>query len=580
MQVGSKLVSSPQQLMKSYLGSPLAPWRGWYLVITLVGWLSFLPAAVHAAGPPGADSDGDGIPDSWEIAFGLNPLDSADALLDPDGDGISNLLEYYLGGNPNVADRSVLPVAGKTTDGLNLAVSFNRRTDHDGLLAEVQANTNLFSTNSWTTNVVTLQGVQNLGNSQERATYRSTNGLAGLSQEFLRVLLRRVQPLAGFTYQVIDDQHRHGQGAQVVDIDGDGDLDVVAAFSLTDAVYLYLNGGNTNGGGTGTNWSSVVISQGDAIVGMQVAVADYDGDGDLDVAAVGLFNRAQGFPSPGKVAWYENPGVVTNAWTPHVLAPSMDGARNLAAADFTGDGRPDLVVSCNLIGAAGNGVYWFGSGGTGAWTGPITIDAGLQQVESVLVQDVDADGVMDIIACGRDSGEIVWYKNNRTPGTTNSAPTFTKFVIASGVNRPYGLHLANLDADPALELIVTAGAGHGVAWYDPPANPTTTWTRTTVDAGFGLGDNVRIFADDFNRDGRIDIAISSQHDNELRWYRNDSGGVWTPLTIQAGYLGLTWLTGGDVNGDGRIDLLTSTYEFDFNNLTDRIAWWGNERIAP
>jgi len=46
------------------------------------------------------DDDNDGIPDAWETAFGLDPLDAADALLDADNDGLSNLFEYQSGLNP------------------------------------------------------------------------------------------------------------------------------------------------------------------------------------------------------------------------------------------------------------------------------------------------------------------------------------------------------------------------------------------------------------------------------------------------------------------------------------------------
>jgi hypothetical protein len=47
----------------------------------------------------GLDSDGDGMPDSWEIANGTNP-GQADAAADPDGDGDSNYQEYLAGTNP------------------------------------------------------------------------------------------------------------------------------------------------------------------------------------------------------------------------------------------------------------------------------------------------------------------------------------------------------------------------------------------------------------------------------------------------------------------------------------------------
>ena len=54
-------------------------------------------------GPVCVDWDGDGIPDDWELAYGLNPGVN-DAALDSDGDGVSNLLEYQRGTNPRLRD--------------------------------------------------------------------------------------------------------------------------------------------------------------------------------------------------------------------------------------------------------------------------------------------------------------------------------------------------------------------------------------------------------------------------------------------------------------------------------------------
>jgi subtilisin family serine protease len=50
------------------------------------------------------DDDNDAMPDDWEIANGLNPLDPSDAIADPDGDGSTNLEEYLRGTNPHITD--------------------------------------------------------------------------------------------------------------------------------------------------------------------------------------------------------------------------------------------------------------------------------------------------------------------------------------------------------------------------------------------------------------------------------------------------------------------------------------------
>lgn len=46
------------------------------------------------------DTDGDGLHDAWERAFGLDPSSALDARLDPDGDGVSTLGEYEAGTRP------------------------------------------------------------------------------------------------------------------------------------------------------------------------------------------------------------------------------------------------------------------------------------------------------------------------------------------------------------------------------------------------------------------------------------------------------------------------------------------------
>ena len=71
---------------------------------TITGWRTWTSTGTHTLhGPVCVDWDGDGIPDDWEIAYGLNPGVN-DANLDPDGDGVPNWLEYKRGTNPRLWD--------------------------------------------------------------------------------------------------------------------------------------------------------------------------------------------------------------------------------------------------------------------------------------------------------------------------------------------------------------------------------------------------------------------------------------------------------------------------------------------
>ncbi|HMO03567.1 MAG TPA: glycoside hydrolase family 31 protein [Kiritimatiellia bacterium] len=84
--------------------------------------------------PPPADTDGDGMPDAWELQYGLNPNSAADASLDPDGDGFTNLQEYLNGTNPNVGESfnsnySAMTAAG-TFNGWNPAANNMRLVTH------------------------------------------------------------------------------------------------------------------------------------------------------------------------------------------------------------------------------------------------------------------------------------------------------------------------------------------------------------------------------------------------------------------------------------------------------------------
>jgi hypothetical protein len=68
-----------------------------------INWM----AANPNPGPLESDTDGDGMPDSWESGNGLDPMNAEDANEDPDGDGLRNLDEYLAGTDPQNAGSSL-----------------------------------------------------------------------------------------------------------------------------------------------------------------------------------------------------------------------------------------------------------------------------------------------------------------------------------------------------------------------------------------------------------------------------------------------------------------------------------------
>jgi hypothetical protein len=70
------------------------------------------------------DTDGDGMPDAWEIANGFNPNNPGDAALDADGDGVANVAEYAGGTNPHDANSFLRLAEIVPYQGTNFAIRF------------------------------------------------------------------------------------------------------------------------------------------------------------------------------------------------------------------------------------------------------------------------------------------------------------------------------------------------------------------------------------------------------------------------------------------------------------------------
>jgi hypothetical protein len=315
------------------------------------------------------------------------------------------------------------------------------------------------------------------------------------------------------------------------DADGDGDLDlVVAGYGQTQ---LFANGGT----GIFTDVTATAMPADSATDA--IALGDVDGDGDLDLV------RATTPTLP--IAVYANNGRGVFTARPATQPPLPVNANVLRLADVDGDRDLDLV-----IGLQGAQAMLFANNGTGSF-----IDVTALQMPAIGLwvsdlgfADADRDGDLDLLLSVGVSGQNRLYLNNGrgvfTDGTLGRLPAR---VEASGT-----LALADLDNDGDVDL-------EWSTYYAPRLainNGAGTFSEVTSAQLQASAHVTESAAGDFDNDGDVDVAWTSPPPRPLKLHLNVGRAsivdVEVPTTPQL-RSSPTSLAGGDVNGDGYLDVV-------------------------
>ena len=146
--------------------------------------------------------------------------------------------------------------------------------------------------------------------------------------------------------------------------------------------------------------------------------------------------------------------------------------------------------------------------------------------------------------------------------TATSPPSaFTRVVIDAAT--PGSLvekAMADFNRDGRLDVAVgyrksSQGAG-GIYWHAFPASGRATdpWVKRTVVTPTDAYEDM--VAHDVDRDGWVDLVASV--DDQIRWFRNPGAGTtWTATTIGRS-VGRGDMVIGDLDGDGRADVATNS----------------------
>jgi hypothetical protein len=317
-------------------------------------------------------------------------------------------------------------------------------------------------------------------------------------------------------------------------------------------------------------------------------VVDLDQDGDNDILVAVLGNVLPTDDLVGRAVWLENDGA--EQFTTRALLDDVRRVTDVEAGDLDGDG--DLDVSVAEFGYHHGGLWWLENKGDGAfrerrlWAMPGCIHAP--------IADFDSDGDLDVIClCSQEEEEVVAFENQGGGRLVlRETPPFRSPNFDLGTA---GLVLTDLNQDGRPDLLLSAGdnleidypapqAWHGCWWLENQGS----WQIAARPLAH-LAGTYAAAAGDLDGDGDLDVALASIFNDwrtpgnaSCAWLENDGRGNFHPWQIADRPTHLATIDCGDINGDGRADIVAGSLHLQepFDRQGRVSLWLSREGKTP
>jgi len=264
-----------------------------------------------------------------------------------------------------------------------------------------------------------------------------------------------------------------------------------------------------------------------------------------------------------------------------ILNTAMAPGNCITTADLNNDTMPDVIEVYNGI------VKIYKNTSTNNQVGlasAIDLTVSYPFLVSVTTCDIDGDGKLDIIAAGESvttANVISVHINTSTNNNISFAPEIT--INGAGGEIPESLEAADLNDDGKPEIIVTNSQLNRISILK---NTTSNGAVSFIPMSQVLvtgSTPFNLLCSDIDGDGKPEILSTNINGNSISVFRNISAGgniIFDSPQLLSTSSSPNKIVTGDIDGDGKLDLLTSNQSSNNISVLRNISSPGTISFEP